>query len=100
MRDFATGPERAQMNWEREDRIFEFAWRPGDWQTLAQRYAQACERVPPLARQAARLAASVTDQHDLDRIRETCYLRSRSLEASLVRARTMDFAAPARRWRI
>ncbi len=100
MRDFGTGPERQQMNWEREDRIFEFAWRPGDWQTLAQRYAQACERVPPLARQAAQLAATVKDQNDLDRIRETCYLRSRSLEASLDRARTMDFAAPARRWRI
>ena len=82
------------MNWEREDRIFEFAWKPGDWQTLAQRYAQACERVPPLARQAARLAATVKHQDDLDHIRDTCYLRSRSLEASLDRARTMDFAAP------
>ena len=94
MRDFATGPERAQMNWEREDRIFEFVWRPGDWQTLAQRYAQACERVPPLARQAARLATTVKNQHDLERIRDTCYLRSRSLEASLDRARNMNFAAP------
>ena len=86
MRDFGTGPERQEMNWEREDRIFEFAWRPGDWQTLAQRYAQACERVPSLALRAAQLAATVKDQKDLDQIRETCYLRSRSLEASLARA--------------
>ena len=96
MRDFGTGPERQQMNWEREDRIFEFAWRPGDWQMLAQRYAQACERVPPLARQAAQLAATVKDQNDLDRIRETCYLRSRSLEASLDSRADHGFCCAAR----
>jgi integrase len=82
------------MNWEREDRIFEFAWQPGDWQTLAHRYAQACGRVPPLARQAAELAAEVKDQHGLDHLRETCYLRSRSLGLALESARTMDFVAP------
>jgi len=94
LRDFGTGRDRQEMKWEREDRIFEFAWRPGDWQALAQRYAQACGRVPPLARQAAELAATVTNQKGLERLREACYLRSRSLEASLERARTMDFVAP------
>ncbi len=94
LRDFSTGQDRQQMNWEREDRIFEFAWQPGDWQTLSQRYADACGRVPPLARQAAELAADVKDQNGLERFRETCYLRSRSLGESLERARTMDFVAP------
>jgi len=28
LRDFSTGQDRQQMNWEREDRIFEFAWQP------------------------------------------------------------------------
>ncbi|MHB8969100.1 MAG: HzsA-related protein, partial [Pirellulaceae bacterium] len=94
MRDFDTGPDRQQMQGEREDRIFEFAWRPGDWQILAERYAQACARVPPLAREAAQRAATVKDRHDLDGIREICYLRSRSLAAALDRARNMDFDAP------
>lgn len=95
MQDFGTGSERQEMNWEREDRIFEFAWQPGDWKTLAQRYAQASARVPPLANQAAELAATVKDQNDLRRIRETCYLRSRQLAAACDRARNLDSAAPA-----
>lgn len=93
LRDFDTGPERRQMNWEREDRLFEFDWRPGDWSTLAHRYANACGRVPPLAREAARLAASVKDRPGLEHIRETCYLRSRSLGEALARAQSFDFEA-------
>jgi formylglycine-generating enzyme required for sulfatase activity len=94
MRDFATGADRQQMKWEIEDRIFEFDWRAGDWSALAQRYAQGCQRVPPLARQAAELAGTVKDQRGLERLRETCYLRSRTLGDALVRAREFDFAAP------
>ncbi len=94
MRDFGTGQDRQQMNWEREDRIFEFAWHPGDWQTLARRYAKACERVPPLARQAAELAEGAKDRSDLNRLRESCYLRCRSLAESVERARSMDCDAP------
>jgi hypothetical protein len=94
LRDFETGRDRQQINWERADRIFEFAWRPGDWAALAQRYAQACGRVPPLAKEAARLASTVSDRPGLDRLRETCYLRSRSLAQALTTARSLDFAAP------
>ena len=50
--------------------------------------------MPPLATQAARLAANVKDQPGLERIREMCYLRSRSLEEALGRARSLDFNAP------
>lgn len=92
-RDFATGPDRQQMNWEIEDRIFEFEWRPGDWAALARRYAEACRRVPPLARQARQLAATVNDRRGLESLRQTCYLRSRELADSLVRARGFDFDA-------
>jgi formylglycine-generating enzyme required for sulfatase activity len=94
MRDFDTGSDCQQMKWEREDRIFEFDWRPGDWSTLAQRYAKACGRVPPLAAQAAQLAGNVKDRQGLERMRETCYLRSRSLGEALDRASSFDFKAP------
>ena len=91
MRDFATGQDRRQMKWEIEDRILEFDWRSGDWAALARRYAQACQRVPPLARQASELAASVKDRQGLERLREDYYVRSRTLEEALVRARCFDF---------
>lgn len=94
LRDFETGADRQQMLWTREDRIFEFAWQPGDWPALGQRYAEACQRVPPLARQAARLVATVRSDADVEFIRETCYLRSRALAGALDRARAIDFAAP------
>ncbi len=93
LRDFGTGPERRQMTWERADRIFEFDGRPGDWTALAQRYAQASARVPALARQAAQLAAQIRDRAGVEIIRETCYLRSRSLDDVLARARGFDFDA-------
>ena len=92
-RDFATGSDRQQMKWEIEDRILEFDWRPGDWAALARRYAQASQRVPPLARQAAQLAATVNDRQGLERLRATCYLRSRALGEALVCARGFDFDA-------
>ncbi len=93
MRDFSTGPARLQMKWEREDRIFEFDWRPGDWTALAERYARACLRVPGLASQAIQLAANTRDRAGVEHIRDTCYLPGRSLDDTLVRARGFDFGA-------
>ncbi len=94
LQDFETGADRREMNWEREDRIFEFDWRPGDWSALAQRYVDACRRVPPLAREAAQLAARVKDQQGLEHLRQSCYLRSRELAAALAKARGFDFNEP------
>ncbi len=94
MRDFDSGGARQQMHWEREDRIFEFDWQPGNWPALAQRYAQACVRVPPLAREAARLAAKVKDQQGLEQLRQKYYLRSCALADALTKARTFDWSAP------
>ena len=93
MRDFATGPDRQEMKWEIEDRIFEFDWHPGDWAALAKRYAEACRRVPPLAGQASQLAAAVRDRLGLQHLREAFYLRSRRLDDALGRARNFEFEA-------
>jgi formylglycine-generating enzyme required for sulfatase activity len=91
-RDFSEGLARRQMNWEREDRIFEFDWPAGDWAALAARYAHACGRVPSLADEAATLAAKAKDRRGLQQVREV-YLRTRELDAALARARGFDFEA-------
>ena len=47
------------MKWERQDRLLEKDWEPGDWHALALRYAEASGRVPGLRAAALRLAADV-----------------------------------------
>jgi formylglycine-generating enzyme required for sulfatase activity len=91
-RDFPTGEARQQMNWEREDRIFEFEWRPGDWAGLATRYAQASCRVPPLAEAGAALATAAGDPTALEQARER-YYQSRRLALAVDRARSFDHEA-------
>lgn len=93
MRDFGAGPERQQMNWEREDRIFEFDWVAGEWAALAQRYAAASDRVPPLAHQSREMASRVTDLKSLQQLRDGFYLRSRALAEAHARASSFDFEA-------
>ena len=89
-RDFPEGAPRQQMAWEKEDRIFEFDWKPGDWPGLAQRYAQACRRVPPLAEKAAVAAREAKDNDGLARTREM-YYQSRQFSSALAAARHFDF---------
>jgi formylglycine-generating enzyme required for sulfatase activity len=72
-RDFAEGLPRRQQRWEQEDRLFEFIWEPGDYRTLARRYAEAADRVPPLRTQALALANQARNQADLARVRELYY---------------------------
>lgn len=93
MLEFETGDARREMKWEREDRIFDFDWKPGDWSALAQRYANACRRLPPLAREAATFAAKVNDQQGLEQLRQKFYLRSRELAEACDKARRFDFDA-------
>jgi hypothetical protein len=64
-RDFSEELPRRQIAWEREDRIYEREWKPGDFAALAQRYAMASRRVPPLAEAAAKLAANTYDATQL-----------------------------------
>lgn len=92
IRDFAEAAPRRQIAWEREDRIWEADWTPGDYRDLAQRYAQACRRVPPLAAQAGTLAGRVADAKGLDAVR-LLYYHARGLDAALSRARSFDFTA-------
>jgi formylglycine-generating enzyme required for sulfatase activity len=89
-RDFPEGAPRQQMNWEREDRIFEFDWASADWSGLAARYAQACRRVPPLVMVAEALVPEVRDEVALTRVREL-YYRSRQLDLALAHARDFDY---------
>ena len=84
-RDFPEGAPRRQMGWEREDRIFEFDWKPGDRAELAGRYANACYRVPPLVETAAGIAAGVHDEAGLERVRE--YITGRASSTWLWKGR-------------
>ena len=88
-RDFHQEQPRRQMKWEREDRILDEDWRPGDWASLARRYAAASNRIPALAEKAATLAAQVRDPAGLAEVRRL-YLRSRALDETLARARAFD----------
>jgi formylglycine-generating enzyme required for sulfatase activity len=89
-RDFPGGAARQEMRWEREDRIHDRVWAPGDHAVPARRYAQACFRIPPLAQQASVLADAVRDRAGLEQVRQL-YYRSRRLEAALARARAFDW---------
>ena len=92
-RDFATGPDRQQMKWEIEDRILEFDWRPGTgplWRAATRKPANACRRWPA---KPPNSLPPVNDRQGLERLRATCYLRSRALGEALVCARGFDFDA-------
>ena len=88
--DFPQEAPRREMKWEREDRILQRDWEPGDWADLARRYAEACRRVAPLAEQAARKARAVMDSAGLAEIRRM-YHRSRTIDRALTRADELNF---------
>jgi formylglycine-generating enzyme required for sulfatase activity len=88
-RDFPDGASRRQMRWEREDRILDADWTPGDVGALARRYAAAARRVPPVAAQAQRLAVDACDPEGLAKVR-SLYYRSRELDAAATRARSLN----------
>ncbi|MHB1033920.1 MAG: SUMF1/EgtB/PvdO family nonheme iron enzyme [Pirellulales bacterium] len=91
-RDFPEESPRRQMKWERQDRVLEADWEPGDCRTPATRYAKACGRIAPVAEAAAKLAATVRDERSLDAVRQL-YYRSRALDENLARARALDVQA-------
>ena len=91
-RDFPEESPRRQMKWERQDRILEQDWVPGDVAELARRYAAACSRIRPLAVQAGELARRVADEKGLRQVQQF-YYRSRTIDQALARARTTNFAA-------
>jgi formylglycine-generating enzyme required for sulfatase activity len=77
------------MRWEREDRVLDDDWRPGDYAELARRYASACRRVPELADAAAAAADAVRDLEGLQTVR-ALYHRSRQLHAARQRAANLN----------
>jgi len=91
-RDFPDGRSWQEIRWEQEDRILEADWAENDWADLARRYAKACHRVPPIAAQAAALAAKVRDAAGLERVRRL-YCQSRAADAALNRARALEVTA-------
>ncbi|HRY48311.1 MAG TPA: SUMF1/EgtB/PvdO family nonheme iron enzyme [Candidatus Paceibacterota bacterium] len=90
--DFADGPSRLQMEWERQDRIWDAPWNPTDWKGLARRYADASRRITPLAARMRTQAGSVHDESDLTQFRRD-YYRSRELAAALDRLRSFAFGS-------
>ena len=90
--EFSHQTPRRQMKWEREDRLLEEDWKPGDWRTLALRYAEASGRVAGLRAEARCAAEEVTDRAGFDRVR-AIYHRSRQVDEAIARAKGLDFAA-------
>ena len=88
-RDFKKGRAPQQMNWEREDRIWQSEWKAGDLKDLALRYAKAAHRVKSLAEQAAILAPKVADPAILQQVR-SLYYRSRQLDEAVAQAKTIQ----------
>ncbi len=84
--DFSHAAAHTQMKWERQDRIWEERWQPGNWLTLATRYVDACHRVPGLQDEAGRLAQQVTSRETLDRLR-AIYHHSRKVDEAVALAR-------------
>ena len=90
--DFSEEIPRRQIKWVRQDRILDADWEPGDYATLAKRYADGAGRVFSLGKKAA-IQAIVTE--DASGLRKTLdlYYRSRELDEALARAKELDFEA-------
>jgi hypothetical protein len=96
--DFSQQTPRQQMKWEREDCLLEADWTPGDWRTLALRYAQASGRVAGMRAEAHRAAEKIFDgDRDGDRSTFDCvrgiYHRSRQVDQAVSRSERLDFDA-------
>ena len=91
-RDFAAAEPRRQMRWEREDRIWDADWAPGDFAELARRYANASSRLPTVARQAVARAGQVRDAAGLQEIRQW-YYSTRQVDQALTRLQRIRGAA-------
>jgi hypothetical protein len=90
--DFSHSRPRQELRWEREDRLLEDDWEPGDWRTLARRYANASDRVAGMQAQAHEAAEQVSDRAGLEYVRGI-YHRSRQVEQAVARAERLDGAA-------
>jgi len=71
--DFLDKSSRRRIRWERCDQIWADNWKPGDFQSLAARYAEACPKIESLAKQAGVLAKNTQTLQDLEKVREIYY---------------------------
>jgi formylglycine-generating enzyme required for sulfatase activity len=94
-RDFPQPRDRQQMQWEREDRIWQRDWKAGDLAELANRYLAAIPGGGGLKAEAGQLAGTVRDGDDLQAVRER-YYRSRTMEAAIRTVESLG-VAPLRR---
>jgi len=68
-RDFSDAAARTEIAWERDDRIWEPDWQPGNMTVLAERYADVCGNAPFLSEQARTRALGAKDITDLQAVR-------------------------------
>lgn len=87
---FSEAVPRQEMKWEREDQILEADWEPGDYRSLAKRYAAACKSIPALAELSSQKSTAVTDRQSLEQVR-TLYHRARSLDHAVSRAGGLNY---------
>ena len=86
--EFTDERSRRQMKWEREDRILDGNWVPGDYAEIAKRYARASFRIQAVQLQAVEKARHVVSRESLQDVRRL-YHRSRELDACLDRAKQL-----------
>ncbi|MCB1126028.1 MAG: hypothetical protein KDM81_06005, partial [Verrucomicrobiae bacterium] len=94
-RDFPDPTAGQRMRWEREDLIWQQAWKAGDLTELANRYVAAIHGGADLKAEAAQLAGVVRDDGDLQAVRDV-YYRSRTIEAAFKTVENLGIA-PLRR---
>jgi hypothetical protein len=77
--DFTTAAVRRQMDWERRDGIWDYAWAKGSVRELAMRYPARCDGEPKTA--AQKLAAAAKTHADLEAVRQVYYTSKRIAHA-------------------
>ncbi|HUT35687.1 MAG TPA: SUMF1/EgtB/PvdO family nonheme iron enzyme [Planctomycetota bacterium] len=88
-RDFPNASR--EMQWERQDRIWDDDWRPGDLAMLGARYAKcAATRAKSMAAEAQKLAPAVADAVALQKVREL-YYRAHTIEENLAKLGDLKF---------
>ena len=90
-RDFPDAHALQEIEWERQDAIYDAPWKASDWGELAGRYARAI-RVPLLAEPALQAAGGAKDLAGLQAVREL-YLRARRLDVASRSLRAFDSKA-------
>ena len=84
-REFTSDQARQERKWERQDRVWEDSFKPGDFATLAARYAKATRNLRSLPAEAARLAQDAADAQALAKV-QALYRESRGIEEAVAEA--------------